>query len=247
MSSEVRVYMRGWRAWPATAWCVQNGVLRTYGLCEPPGPFVYEAALFIVLVIVALCLWVGDPAFTIGRWIALAFQLDGNTAPGWMATGIVVGAIPVYLYFWYPLMLRLFGERFDVRVSEEEVTVSRNGRLLGAVPRIPEPEIVVDEHPRSKAAARAAQGQEGWNRLYRHSFEVAMWSDEHRIVVAALTEHEEERATALMRRLSATISNFAAVVEAAGGMSGNCQTKAKKGRGPGAIQPTMPVGERYDE
>lgn len=218
MTSEVPVRLPGWAAWPRTVWVPEEAALRTTGELESPGLFVFEGAVYVILVIAVLWLAVGSPAVITGRWIAIAFQLAGNNTPGWLAAGIVAASVPVYSYVWWPAMIRLFGERFAVTVTAEEVRVTRGRSGTVTVARDPEDlEVILEEHVRSKAAARAPPGREGTDGLYRHSFEAVLRVAETRIVIAAVAGRDEEQGRALVLRVKGTIVNFAKIAQAAGG------------------------------
>jgi hypothetical protein len=218
MTREVAVHLPGWMAWPRTVWVPDEAAVQTSGALEPPGPFVFLGAIYLMLFMGLLWFVAGTPGHIMKSWLGIGLQLESDHAPGVIAAVMIVLAVPVYNRLWWPAMIRRFGERFCVIVTEDTVTVQRGGRLGMSMPRDPEElEVVLEEHQLAKAAARAQPGHEGSNNLYRHSFEAVIRLAETRIVIASVSGGDEELGRALVLRVKSTILNFAKIAQASGG------------------------------
>lgn len=233
---EQKIGLPGWVTWPETVWASSESAVKTRGRLAPPGLFVFEGLVYIVLVYWVLWTAVGSPAEISAHWIAagLAIYYDpylgwfepGNL-PGWIAVGIIAASVPVYGRLWRPLMIRLLGEKFEVLVTMDQVSVRRGwGRKL-VVPLALEPSFLVEPHRRAKAAARMQPGRDGLDGYYRDSLEVVMRVGEVRHVIAAVRPEDEALAEALVLRLQAVASGFNTIVAAVGG---GAEKRAREGR-----------------
>lgn len=219
--TRVPVRLPGWARWPKTEWLPDERALRVFGRCERPGWYEFHGALYLILLITLLWQLAGPPDIIIGRLVAIATNIGGDKNPGWIALAVVGLSIPVYLFLWCPLMVRLIGDRIDVHFTSDEVRVRMGRNLLGrvqwaAVPTAFAPEFLREQHKRAAAASRHQQNP-GSNGFYANSFEVVMRVGETRTVIAEMPEHDEERAAALVIRLQTVMNNFSDIVAAAGG------------------------------
>lgn len=198
-----RTVIPGWGTWPNTVYDAASDGLRTTGVLEPPGPFVLHGAVYVALVLAALWFAVGPPDEIASRWAALAFGVVDDHTKAWTALGMLAASVPVYLWVWFPLMLRLLGSRFNVLVTQHEVRVRR---LLRA-------DIVYSRRDPLEIAARQHRKfeQGGWSwggEGYQGAFEVILDRNQERTVIAEAVKRHQEYARSLALRLQTIIYNY---------------------------------------